>query len=135
MRWYIDASIALHAMLPTGDRQAREWLDAVAQTRDEVFSSTLLQLELARVVRREQLPLSILRPLLERVNLVSIDDSILFAAAAIEPHVKSLDAIHLASCALLGVDVTVATHDANMALVASQLGFVTFDPLQRLTAL
>lgn len=129
MRWYLDASVALHVMLPGGDRRARKWLDAVRRAGDEVYSSSLLHLELTRVLRRERLELALARPVLDRVNLVSIDDGVLRFAAAIEPHVKSLDAIHLATCSLLGSGVTVATHDGNMAGVAWQLGLDAFDPL------
>ena len=129
MRWYLDASVALHAVLPGGDSRAQQWLDAVRQAGDEVYSSTLLHLELTRVLRRERLAVALARPVLERVNLVSIDDGVLRFAAAIEPHVKSLDAIHLATGSLLGAGVTVATHDANMLDVAPALGLDALDPL------
>lgn len=129
MRWYIDASIALHALLPGGDRRARRWLDAVTHAGDEVFSSTLLHLELTRVLRREGLDVSMARPVLDRINLVSIDDGILRFAASIEAHIKSLDAIHLATCALLGSGIGVVTHDDGMARVAASLGLDVMDPL------
>lgn len=129
MRWYIDASIALHAVLPGGDVRTRRWLDATTLAGDEVFSSTLLQLELTRVLRREGLDVVMARPMLDRVNFVSIDDGVLRFAAAIETHVKSLDAIHLATCGLLGSGVTMATHDENMAEVAASLGLEAIDPL------
>ncbi len=129
MRWYLDASVALHATLPGGDCRARDWLDAAWLAGDEVYSSTLLHLELTRVLRRERLPSTLARPVLDRINLVSIDDGVLRFAAAIEPHVKSLDAIHLATCSLLGSGAGVATHDASMAEVAVLLGLDTFDPL------
>lgn len=129
MRWYIDASIALHALLPGGDLRARDWLDSIIEAGDEVFSSTLLHLELTRVLRREGLDVLMARPVLDRINLVSIDDGILRFAAAIETHIKSLDAIHLATCALLGSRISVVTHDAKMALLAVGLGLETMDPL------
>ena len=129
MRWYLDASVALHAILPGGDARARRWLDATLAEGGEVFSSTLLHLELTRVRRRETLSPSLARPLLERVHQVSIDDGILRFAAAIESHVKSLDAIHLATCSLLGGGVTVATHDSGMATAAVSLGLDVFDPV------
>lgn len=129
MRWYVDASVALHAILPGGDLRARRWLDRVTRAGDEVFSSTLLHLELTRVLRREGLDAAMARPLLDRIHLVSIDDGILRFAAAIEAHVKSLDAIHLATCALLGSGIGVATHDGNMAEVAGSLGLESMDPL------
>ena len=129
MRWYLDASVALHATLPGGDRRARDWLDAVRRAGDDVYSSSLLHLELTRVLRRERLDPALARPLLDRVNLVSIDDGVLRFAAAIEPHIRSLDAIHLATCSLLGSGVAVVTHDAGMAAVAAQLGLDAVDPL------
>ncbi len=129
MRWYIDASVALHALLPGGDLRARRWLDAVTQAGDDVFSSMLLHLELTRVLRREGLDASMVRPVLDRVNLVSIDDGVLRFAAAIEAHIKSLDAIHLATCALLGANISVVTHDAQMSTAAASLGLEAMDPL------
>ncbi len=129
MRWYVDASVALHAILSGGDERARAWLDATIQAGDQVFSSTLLHLELTRVLRREGLDPALSRPLLDRINLVSIDDGILRFAAAIEPHVKSLDAIHLATCALLGSGIVMATHDDNMTTVAASLGLDSMDPI------
>lgn len=129
MRWYIDASVALHALLPGGDLRARRWLDAVTQAGDDVFSSMLLHLELARVLRREGLDVSMARPVLDRVNLVSIDDGVLRFAAAIEAHIKSLDAIHLATCALLGANISVVTHDGQMSAAAASLGLEAINPL------
>jgi predicted nucleic acid-binding protein len=129
MRWYIDASVALHALLPGGDLRARRWLDAVTQAGDDVFSSMLLHLELTRVLRREALDVSMARPVLDRVNLVSIDDGVLRFAAAIEAHLKSLDAIHLATCALLGANISVVTHDTQMSAAAASLGLEAIDPL------
>jgi len=130
MRYYIDASIALHALLPGGDPRARHWLDAAVAAGDEVFSSTLLSLELARVLRREGLDVAIAKPLLDRIHLVSIDDGVLRFAAAIEDHIKSLDAIHLATCGLLGSGIVVITHDETMAQVATRLGLDAADPLE-----
>ena len=129
MRWYLDASVALHATLPGGDRRAQDWLDAVREGGDEVYSSSLLHLELIRVLRRERLDPGLVRSVLDRVNLVSIDDGVLRFGAAIEPHIKSLDAIHLATCSLLGSGVALVTHDTSMTEVAALLGLDCFDPL------
>lgn len=128
MRWYLDASVALHAALP-GDRRARTWLDSNRARGDEVFSSTLLELELVRTLRRERMDVARAQLVLRRVTLVSIDDGVLRVAGAIEPHVKSLDAIHLATCSMLGSGITVITHDRSMTVAATELGFDTLDPL------
>ena len=129
MRWYLDASVALHAALPGGDRRARTWLDSMRARGDDVLSSTLLELELTRTLRRERIDVVRAQLVLRRVALVSIDDGVLRVAGAIEPHVKSLDAIHLATCSMLGSGITVVTHDPGMAAAAADLGLGAFDPL------
>lgn len=128
MIWYLDTSLALHALLPTGDARAGEWLDQASRV-GSLYSSTLLELEIIRVLRRERLAVERAGEVLDRVNLVSIDDAVLRAAAAIEPHVRSLDAIHLATCALLGSGAELASHDAGMREAASALGRSAIDPL------
>ncbi len=130
MRWYMDASVAVHAVLPAPDRRARAWLDDVAAMGDEVFSSRLLELELIRALRRERLDVGRAQLVLKRSSLVSVNDGVLRVAAAIEPHIKTLDAIHLATCSMLGSGVTLATHDARMAEVARTVGIDALDPLE-----
>lgn len=67
---------------------------------------------------------------IDELALLKVDDSLIVAAAAIRPHVTSLDALHLASAQRLGAGaVTVVTHDANMARVADALGFDVHDPV------
>lgn len=129
IRWYLDASVGLHAVLPWGDPRAREWLESMDDQRGALYSSTVLQLEIVRALRRERLDIGFSRLVLDRVELVSIDDGVLRVAGSIEPHMKSLDAIHLATCSMLGSGVTVVTHDRGMAAAAVQLGFDTLDPL------
>lgn len=129
MRWYLDSSIALHAVLPWGDVRALAWAQKIDASEDLLVSSTLAHLEVVRALRREQLDVQMASPVIDRLHLISIDDGVLRVAAAIEPHVKSLDAIHLATCAMLGSGITLVTHDASMAAVARTLGLDTFDPL------
>ena len=54
MLFYVDASVALHALLPWGDGRARAWLQSFDDQRADICSSTLLQLEMIRVLRCEQ---------------------------------------------------------------------------------
>jgi predicted DNA-binding protein (UPF0278 family) len=63
------------------------------------------------------------------LSLVPITDGVLAAAEAIEPHVKTLDAIHLGSVIAAGLDATVVTHDAGMTAVAVAIGYPTLDPV------
>ncbi|HEX7355742.1 MAG TPA: type II toxin-antitoxin system VapC family toxin [Mycobacteriales bacterium] len=130
MSVYLDTSLAVHATLPDGNPLVRRWLDQVA-TSDEVVSSTLLRLELTRVCRRDGLDPNRASVVLDRVREVSINDSVLRDAGALEPHVRSLDAIHLATCALLGPGVTLATHDRAMKQAARDIGLDVIDPLTK----
>jgi hypothetical protein len=122
----------MHALLSTGDNRAAHWLDATCAS-EEVFASRLLHLELVRVLRREGLDPDWAAVVTDRVSLVSVDDSLLRLAASIEPHVKSLDSIHLATCLLLGHPVAVATHDDGMKQAATALGLDVVDPIARTT--
>lgn len=129
-RWYVDSSVALHALLPQGDQRAVSWFDEVGKL-GSLYSSTLLELEVVRALRRDGLNPANASIVLDRLELVSISDGTLRAAATIETHVKSLDAIHLATCGLLGPGLTIVTHDAAMTQVAQHLGFATTDPIAR----
>ena len=51
-------------------------------------------------------------------------------AESIGHHVKTRDALHLATALLVGQPITIATHDARMAAVAEQLGLPTVDPVK-----
>lgn len=125
--WYLDTSVALFLML----RQSRSALNWYATTAaDTVASSRLLSLECARVLRRDGLDPAIAEQLTEEIVLLNVDNRLLAEAAAIGPHVKTLDALHLASAMRLGVDgVTLVTHDRTMLAVGHALGFEVLDPV------
>jgi predicted nucleic acid-binding protein len=70
------------------------------------------------------------RRLLQRLNLVQIDEELLDAAAALDPRVlRSLDAIHLAAAQLFGDELTaVVTYDRQMAEAAVLVDVVVAAP-------
>ncbi len=116
-------------ILPGGDSRACAWLDGALASGEQIYSSVLLRLELTRVLRREHLDLALADVILDRIELIGIDEGVLKSAAAIETHVKSLDAIHIATCMLLGPKVALVTRDAVMGEVARSLGLDTLDPI------
>lgn len=127
-RFYLDTSIAVHAL--QGSAAAEEWFDEVTgQPETELASSRILQTELTRVLRRDQRPVLEREVILEQLGTIPLAESILTAAEAITEHVKTLDAIHLASALALGSGTVVVTHDENVKRVAAILGLSTFDPL------
>ncbi|MCG7284572.1 type II toxin-antitoxin system VapC family toxin [Cellulomonas sp. ACRRI] len=125
--YYLDSSVALRAVLAVPERpDVLAWIDAHA---GRLVSSRLLRTEVVRVLRREQLPVSSASPLLSRVGLISLSDEVASVAESIERHVKTLDALHLATALVIGDPVVVATHDAGMAAVAAHLGLDVEDPV------
>lgn len=129
MRWYLDTSVGLHAVLPEGSVEAQAWCQEVLRGQDVVLSSALLRLETVRALRRDGLDRRYADWLLDRVELLHLSQATLNVAESIERHIKSLDAIHLATAMLDSGAVTVVTHDRTMREVAEHLGFETFDPL------
>lgn len=129
--WYLDSSVALRILLGHSEG-AIDWYQQVLEAGQRVVSSSLIGLEVARVLRRESIDVSLGQGFVDELVLLRVDDALLREAAEIKPHVRSLDAIHLASAQRLGADATaVVTHDKNMARAAEELGFAVLDPVGR----
>ena len=93
--------------------------------RQPLVSSALARTEVARAL----LPaggeaVSRGRTVLQRIDLVRVNDRILNAAGALRPpELRTLDAIHLATAGELGDELSViVTYDDRMATAARQLG-------------
>ncbi|MGO1971738.1 MAG: type II toxin-antitoxin system VapC family toxin [Propionibacteriaceae bacterium] len=123
---YLDSSVALRTIL---DVPERERLQSWMQEAGTIVSSRLLRTEVIRILRRDDRPLLEGTPLLDRVGLLEISRETHTVAESIERHVKTLDALHLATALLIGEPVTVATHDQTMKTVAGHLGLNITDPL------
>ncbi|GMA40268.1 PIN domain-containing protein [Mobilicoccus caccae] len=128
--YYLDSSVATRALLGHSP-SAASWIDrTIADDRHTVASPRILRTELTRVLRREGLPVTRRDEILDVVSLVPVTEGVLAASEAIEPHVKTLDAIHLGSVTAAGLDATIVSHDADMRAVARSLGYPTFDPVE-----
>lgn len=127
--YYIDASVAVAALL-TVSKSAEKWVDEATRDQDSiVMSSRLLGTELTRVLRREGLPVSMRDEIMDSLAIVPLNEAVLSQAEAIGSHVKTLDAIHLASALASGYHPIIVTHDDNMTRVAEELGLSTLDPI------
>lgn len=125
---YLDSSVALRTILDTPGRQRlQSWMQTPGAT---FISSRLLRTEVIRVLRRDGRPLVDGTPLLDRVGMLEITRETHTVAESIERHVRTLDALHLATALLIGEPVTVATHDATMKTVAEHLGLRVTDPVE-----
>lgn len=131
---YIDSSIALRMILDDpGSKAVRAWWTAARNAGEEIYASKLLQVEMARVLQREQLSLALSMPVLSALWLIDMDDDVIRAASTISTgkHLRSLDAIHLGTATLLAPDgITVVTHHNRMREVAGGLGLTVIDPAE-----
>lgn len=124
---YLDSSVALRMILDVPERERlQSWMQAPETT---YVSSRLLRTEVVRVLRRDGRPLADGTPLLDRVGMLEITRETHTVAESIERHIKTLDALHLATALLIGAPVTVASHDTTMKAVAEQLGLSVTDPV------
>ncbi len=129
MLTYIDSSVALRSILAQDSNAPLEaWIDHVYQSGG-LLSSQLLRTEVIRTLRRDSRPVSDGQALLTRVRLVRVTDATFTVAESIERHIKTLDALHLATALLIGEPITVASHDSTMLSVAEHLGLDTIDPI------
>ncbi|MBO0841735.1 MAG: type II toxin-antitoxin system VapC family toxin [Nocardioides sp.] len=134
MAAYIDTSIALRLILEDpGSAGVRAWWRASRMAGEDLYSSKLLQVEMARVLQREGLSLALSMPVLSALWLIDIDDDVIRTASSISTgqHLRSLDAIHVGTASLLAPDgIAVVTHDKRMRTVAEALGLTVIDPAE-----
>lgn len=119
---YIDTSVFLRSVLdqdPAG---------AVARQRERVtqegallISSQLLRLEARRAQIRTGRTWAEVEQELEHLHLTDVDEQDFEVAFTIKRHMKTLDALHLASCIKVEADALL-TADQNMREVAEYLG-------------
>lgn len=141
---YLD-SCALVKLVVT-EKETGALQGFLAGRQAELVSCQLALTEVFRVVRRScyddqrrlKVELNVLdsrlsaaAQLLDRIDLVVVDRRIFLAAAALQhdPHVGSLDAIHLASAQEIGPDLTAfVTYDRKLARAAQEIGLPTEQP-------
>ncbi len=116
---YVDSSSLLVLVLSQPGYEGvwarmEAWLSAGGQ----IVSSRLLGLEVRRVCVREHLVGNDLpsasQSVLELVAQLPISEEVWERAAAIDQHVRTLDAIHLATCELVGATLLNASLDRRM---------------------
>lgn len=128
--YYLDTSVAVRILLHHSPAAAAWFDDVNASSKDLLVSSRLLRTEMSRVLRRTEQPLTRRSHVLDYVGTLAVDHAVLQEAEAIVPHIRTLDADHLASALRSGIeDLVVATHDHSVSDVAVLLGFDVHDPV------
>jgi predicted nucleic acid-binding protein len=127
-RAYFDSS-ALVKLVVREDESAA--LRAFIRRRTGNTSCGLARVEVVRAVRHHgPAAAGRARLVVERFDLVRIDDALLDAAASLPvAELRSLDAIHLAAAQQLGRDLAVLiSYDERMLAGAKELGIPTSSP-------
>lgn len=126
---YIDSSALLKLVVREDETSA---LEADLAARDGLVTSRLALLECRRAARRvpNRRLLQTVDAVFEAVYLLDITPSILDAAAALNPpHLRSLDAIHVATAMSVGdSDLDVLTYDGRCADAARASGLRVVQP-------
>ena len=125
---YLDASALVKLVVAEPESGA---LRRYLQGEPLRVSCALVRVEVPRAVRGQGgAALRRARRLLQRLDLIQLDDDLLEAAALIDPTVlRSLDAIHLAAAQTLSDKLTaLVTYDERMGAAATRLGLAVETP-------
>lgn len=125
---YLDSSALVKLIVPEPETAALRCFLGVRPNR---VSCALARVEVVRAVQSHGAgAMAQARAALRDVYLLGLDDTLLDAAANLQPAVlRSLDAIHLAAALTLGAGLReVVTYDARMAQAAAQLGLPVVAP-------
>jgi len=125
---YLDSSAFIKLLIPEAETRAlvahlRRWSVAV--------SATLLRTESLRAAARHSPEaLRHARLALREVAFVDLTRDVMDQAGILAPaHLRSLDAVHIATALSLGDDLDeLVTYDARMAAAASACGLVVSSP-------
>ena len=126
---YLDSSALLKLIFDEPESDAltdflRGWPTRV--------SSALARIEVSRIAGRVQdsIVQREARRVLRAVHLIRVDDDIVLRAATMgPPALRSLDAIHLATAELLGVDLAgIVAYDRRLARAAGEHGMTVWSP-------
>jgi predicted nucleic acid-binding protein len=120
---YLDSSALVKLVVLEPESRA---LRAYLRREPERVSCALVRTEVLRAVRPiGPAAVAVARRLLQRLDLIRLDDALLDAAGMIEPMgLRSLDAVHLAAAHLVAPALrAIITYDRRMGEAATALGF------------
>ncbi|SDC02059.1 hypothetical protein GA0111570_11456 [Raineyella antarctica] len=125
--WYVDTSAALKLVL--AERESEALIEAITTDHPTLVACYLLETEMRRAAHRSpELRQRQVTELLDRIDLYEVTPTV-FLQAGLLPgeHLRSLDAVHLASAIGIAADCLV-TYDLRMAEAARAAGLVVIAP-------
>jgi predicted nucleic acid-binding protein len=125
---YVDSSAIVKLAVKEPESDAlRKYL----RRRRPLVSSALARTEVLRaLLPGGEAAVAVGRRVLARVDLVRVNDGVLNLAGSLVPaELRSLDAIHLATAARLGIDLgEIVTYDERMTVAARSMGYRVATP-------
>jgi uncharacterized protein len=125
---YVDSSAIVKLAVKEPESDAlRKYL----RRRLPLMSSALARTEVLRaLLAGGEAAVAAGRRALARVDLVRVNDGVLNLAGSLVPiELRSLDAIHLATAARLGIDLgEIVTYDERMIIAARSMGYRVATP-------
>ena len=129
MAFVVDSSAIVKLIVDEPKSQSfSAWLK---NCKDDLFVSEIGHTEVARAITRVDVSLhGQLNNVLERFGTIRVSSQILTIASVLSPtNLRTLDAIHLASCLILGDDLTgFVTYDSAQADAATHNGITVIAP-------
>lgn len=127
---YLDSSALVKLVVEERESAAlAEWISSRAGT--PTVSSELAKLEVVRAVRRiDEAVVPAARALMAQVNLLMLRTGVIDEAADVgAPHLRALDAIHLASALSIRADLTAfVAYDHRLVAAAHASGLEAIRP-------
>lgn len=126
---YLDSSAIVKLAVRETESDA---LRSHLRRRRPLLSSALARTEVLRaLLPGGETALVAGRRVLDRIDLVRVNDRVLTLAGALLPEeIRSLDAIHLATAGRLGTDLSeIVTYDERMAAAARIMGYKVSAPI------
>ncbi len=125
----MDTSAAVKLVVVEPESTAlEEFLDGSVMAETVLVSSVLTETELRRAMVRLGLPQTAATAVLDRLGLVDLLAATCHEAGILPgPHLRSLDAIHLATAIRAGAE-RIITYDRRMASAAVELGLTVVAP-------
>jgi predicted nucleic acid-binding protein len=125
---YVDTSAVLKLVVAEEESASvADYLSEAAARGDSLVASMLLYTELHCAGHRRRIPAGLVNDVLAGINLVDLARSDLMFAAAMPGHLRSADAIHLATAIRLQADLLVA-YDTELLAAAVEAGLDVASP-------
>ena len=126
--YYLDASALAKLILV--EPESRQLIDAIGSAGVVVATSLVGSVEVERACARQDVPRADVQRVLDDVNLLSFDIAVAAVAARVmPPHIRALDAIHLATARALGADLdAMYCYDRRLIDAARAIGIDVRSP-------